>query len=198
VMILFCKNIFRNNVALRIKRFLSKALLIAVLSVFIPVNLYSEMLIESKLVNFGYRTASTRNVTAIIVHSTFNNSGGEKYDVDLIISQFQRYGVSSHYLIGRDGRIFLLVHEKDVAFHAGKSELPNGSRYVNSLSIGIELITSFDDSPTVSQINALVQLVKDIRSRHAIEYILRHSDIAPGRKTDPWNMNWDEFLKEIE
>jgi N-acetylmuramoyl-L-alanine amidase len=197
-MILFCKNIFRNNVALRIKRFLSKALLIAVLSVFIPLNVYSETLIESKLVNFGYRTASTRNVTAIIVHSTFNNLGGEKYDVDLIITQFQRYGVSSHYLIGRDGRIFLLVHEKDVAFHAGKSELPNGSRYVNSLSIGIELITCFDDSPTVSQINALVQLVKDIRSRHAIEYILRHSDIAPGRKTDPWNMNWDEFLKEIE
>jgi len=27
---------------------------------------------------------------------------------------------------------------------------------------------------------------------------LRHSDIAPGRKTDPWNMDWDDFLKRID
>jgi len=40
-------------------------------------------------------------------------------------------------------------------------------------------------------------LVKDIKSRYNIKYVLRHSDIAPDRKTDPWNMNWADFLKRI-
>lgn len=154
--------------------------------------------IIDKSVNFGMRVASNRNINSIIVHSTFNNSGGEKYDIDLVIKQFSRYGVSSHYVIGRDGSIYLLVNEKNVAFHAGKSELPNGQTNVNSISIGIELMTSFDESPTCAQIQVLVFLVKDIQKRHKIDYILRHSDIAPIRKTDPWNMDWEDFLKKLE
>ena len=153
--------------------------------------------IIQKPVKFGFREASARNIIAIIVHSTFNNSGGEKYDIDLAIKQFSRYGVSSHYLIGREGSIYCLVNERNVAFHAGKSELPNGKQYVNSISIGIELMTSFDEAPTELQIQSLTLLVQDIKKRHKIEYLLRHSDIAPVRKTDPWNMDWEGFLNKL-
>ena len=157
-----------------------------------------ELKLIDKPVNTGKRTVANRNVTAIIVHSTYNSDGGEKYDIDLIIKQFSRYRVSSHYVIGRDGVIYRLVKEKEVAFHAGKSQLPNGQTGLNSRSIGIELMTSKEEAPTEQQIKSLTILVNDIKKRYKIEYILRHSDIAPNRKTDPWNMDWDGFLQGIK
>ena len=156
-----------------------------------------EFTIIDKSVSFGMRTTENRNIKAIIVHSTFNNSGGEKYDIDLVIKQFSHYGVSAHYVIGRDGSIYSLVNEKNVSFHAGKSQLPNGQTNLNSCTIGIELMTSFDEAPTEQQIHSLTLLVNDIKQRYKIEYVLRHSDIAPDRKTDPWNMDWEGFLAGI-
>ena len=96
-------------------------------------------------------------------------------------------------VLARNGAIYRLVNEKNIAYHAGKSQLPDGRKSVNSCSIGIELVTSFSEAPTEAQINALVELVKDIKNRYKIKYVLRHSDIAPERKTDPWNMDWENF-----
>lgn len=152
----------------------------------------------NKIVNFGKKKVSGRNVDVIIVHSVYNASGGEQYDVELIIKQFARYKVCAHYLINRDGTIFQTVDERDIAFHAGASKLPDGTSGINSRSIGIEIITSLTEAPTAAQLTATVNLTKDIRSRHNIKYILRHSDIAPGRKTDPWNMDWETFLDLIK
>jgi len=160
----------------------------------------NELKIIDKVVNFGMRPAENRIIDAVIIHSVYNASDGDKYDVDSVIKEFAHYGVSSHYIIGRDGTIYRLVDEKNISFQAGKSSLPDGRTNVNSCSIGIELITTKDslDAPTERQIKSLTALVKDIQSRYKINYVLRHSDIAPGRKTDPWNMNWEEFLKTIE
>jgi N-acetyl-anhydromuramyl-L-alanine amidase AmpD len=154
--------------------------------------------IIDKLIVSGMRSVSSRKIGAVIVHSTFNNSGGDKYDIDLIIKQFSHYRVSAHYVIGREGTVYRLVKENNVAFHAGKSELPNGHKNLNAYSIGIELINSFEDSPTALQLTTLKALVEDISKRHKIDYLLRHSDIAPGRKTDPWNMNWEAFLTKVQ
>jgi N-acetyl-anhydromuramyl-L-alanine amidase AmpD len=157
----------------------------------------SKLKIIDKTVSFGMRTSPLRNIDVVIVHSVYNASGGDIYDVDLIIKQFSRYHVSSHYIIGREGTIYQLVKEKNVSFHAGKSSLPDGRMGANTFSIGIELMDSTGDAPTELQIRSLTALVKDIKSRYHIKYVLRHSDIAPGRKTDPWNMNWVDFLKRI-
>lgn len=153
--------------------------------------------IINKKVNFGFATSSNRRVNSVIVHSTFNNSGGDKYDIDLVIKQFATYGVSAHYVIGRDGKIYQLVDEKDNSYHAGKSSLPDGTTNVNSCSIGIELMTSYTESPTEEQTKALLNLINDIKTRYPIKYVLRHSDIAPVRKTDPWNFDWDSFKKHL-
>ncbi|MDP4239052.1 MAG: N-acetylmuramoyl-L-alanine amidase [Bacteroidota bacterium] len=158
----------------------------------------SKLNIVDKTVSFGMRQTFNRNICAIIVHSTYNNSGGEKYDIDLIIKQFSHYHVSSHYVIGREGTIYQLVKEKNVSFQAGKSSLPDGRKGVNSCSIGIELVNANDDSPTEAQIRSLTILIKNIQSRYNIKYILRHSDIAPDRKTDPWNMNWEDFMQRLK
>lgn len=153
--------------------------------------------IINKKINFGFAESSGRNIDAVIVHSTFNNSGGEFYDIDLVIKQFSQYKVSAHYVIGRDGKIYQLVNEKDVSYHAGKSSLPDGRTNVNTCSIGIEIMTSYTESPTPEQIKSLLVLIKKIKQKHQIKYILRHSDIAPVRKTDPWNMDWEAFKKQI-
>lgn len=154
--------------------------------------------IIDKKVNFGWRKSYSRKINSVIIHSTFNNSGGEFYDIDLIIKQFSRYNVTSHYLIGRDGDIYRLVNEENIAFHAGKSRLPDGTTNINEHSIGIELVTSFTETPTEIQIKSLIELVNDIKNRHNIKYILRHSDIAPDRKSDPWNFDWEAFLLMIK
>lgn len=154
--------------------------------------------IINKKVSFGFAPNSNRNVNSVIVHSTFNNSGGEKYDIDLVLKQFSTYGVSAHYVIGRDGTIYQLVDEKDNSYHAGKSSLPDGTTNVNSCSIGIEIMTSYTESPTEEQTKALLSLINDIKTRYSIKYVLRHSDIAPVRKTDPWNFDWDTFKKRLE
>jgi len=163
----------------------------------IKVAYPQQIVVIDKKVNFGYKMANNRTIDVIVIHSTFNNSGGEKYDVDLVIKQFSKYGVSSHYLIGRDGSVYQLVDEKNIAYHAGVSSLPDGRTGLNICSIGIELITSFDESPTNAQIKALAALVNDIKNRYKINYVVRHSDIAPGRKTDPWKMDWEAFLPLI-
>ncbi len=154
--------------------------------------------IVNKKVSFGFAPNSNRNVNAVIVHSTFNNSGGDKYDIDLVIKQFSTYGVSAHYVIGRDGTVYQLVDEKDNSYHAGKSSLPDGTTNVNSCSIGIELMTSYTESPTEEQNKALLNLINSIKKRYSIKYVLRHSDIAPVRKTDPWNFDWEAFKKRLE
>lgn len=154
--------------------------------------------IINKKVSFGFAANSNRKVNSVIVHSTFNNSGGEKYDIDLVIKQFSTYGVSAHYVIGRDGKIYQLVDEKDNSYHAGKSCLPDGTTNVNSCSIGIEIMTSYTESPTEEQTKALLNLINDIKKRYSIKYVLRHSDIAPVRKTDPWNFDWEAFKKRLE
>lgn len=154
--------------------------------------------IINKKVSFGFASNPGRSVNTVIVHSTFNNSGGDKYDIDLVIKQFSTYGVSAHYVIGRDGKIYQLVDEKDNSYHAGKSSLPDGTTNVNSCSIGIELMTSYTESPTEEQNKALLNLINNIKKRYSIKYVLRHSDIAPVRKTDPWNFDWEAFKKRLE
>lgn len=94
--------------------------------------------------------------------------------------------VSAHYLVVRDGSIFQLVDERARAWHAGASYW-GGDRDINSASLGIELDNNGEEPYPEVQIKALLALLEDIASRHAIPKTnyLGHGDIAPGRKVDP-------------
>jgi N-acetyl-anhydromuramyl-L-alanine amidase AmpD len=144
-------------------------------------------------VNFGHHVKEKRNVDIIVIHST-HCLEGDPYDVMANVQVFQHYKVASHYMIDRKGQIYRLVAEKDIAYQAGKSVLPqNGRQMLNGSSIGIELLNSPTDPPTELQYTALTQLVKDIKTRYPIQYIVGHSDIASDRKTDPWLFDWKKF-----
>lgn len=178
---------------------LNKIILTGLFILIAPSLLWSQsgLKIVDRPISFGRYAIEHRNIDVIIIHSSYNSLGGDEYDINLILKEYSRYKVGAHYLIGRDGTIYRLVAEKNIAYHAGRSMLPDGRRSVNRCSIGIELMISKKDTPTEAQIKSLTALVKDIESRYRIKYLLRHSDIAPGRKTDPWNMDWDSFLKGL-
>ena len=98
--------------------------------------------------------------------------------------------VSCHYLINRSGKIFKMVKEENVAWHAGKS-MWGKYKNLNENSIGIELVNKGHQfgyqNYTKKQINKLVLLCKYLIKKYKIKrrLILGHSDIAPLRKIDP-------------
>lgn len=148
-------------------------------------------------VNFGHRKASSRTIDIVVVHSTYAVNQ-DSFEIDAVLQQFKQYKVCSHYIIGRAGEIYLTVNEKDVAYHAGVSVFPNTNRNnLNTNSIGIEIINTPYTPPTDAQYEALLHLIQDIKKRHEIKYVVRHSDIAPSRKTDPWLFEWEVFNKMI-
>jgi hypothetical protein len=153
-----------------------------------------EYSVEERLVSWGYESRKRRDIDTVIIHSSYNSLGGDEYDADAIIAIYRDYGVAAHYMIDRDGVVLRLVREKDVAYHAGVSTLPDGRTNVNSVSVGIELIGNLGDGFTRDQYDALNALLFDIQSRYEIRYVLGHSDIAPGRKTDPWNFDWEKVV----
>jgi N-acetyl-anhydromuramyl-L-alanine amidase AmpD len=166
-----------------------------------PVSLgaCSKLKIISHLVNWGYKADGNRdNIEAIIIHSSYNALTKDSFNLEDILKEYKEMGVSPHYIIDRNGRIYRLVNDKDIAYHAGKSKLPDGKTDVNSISIGVEIINTKKDSPTANQYTSLVNLVRCLFTKYPIKYILGHSDIAPQRKTDPWNFNWKKFYSMLK
>ena len=94
--------------------------------------------------------------------------------------------VSAHYLIAATGAVFALVPEEMRAWHAGVGRWGDVTD-VNSRSVGIELANTGATPFAAPQMLALEELLSGILGRHRIapERVIAHSDMAPGRKSDP-------------
>ena len=95
--------------------------------------------------------------------------------------------VSSHVLISRDGALTQYVSFLDRAWHAGQSSYC-GRSDCNDFAIGIELEGTDDRPYEAAQYQALAALIATLRGAYpSLEQaeLVGHSDIAPGRKTDP-------------
>ncbi|GMU73243.1 MAG: 1,6-anhydro-N-acetylmuramyl-L-alanine amidase AmpD [Burkholderiales bacterium] len=92
--------------------------------------------------------------------------------------------VSAHFLIRRDGALVQFVPCAMRAWHAGVSRWRDRER-CNDFSIGIELEGTDERPYTARQYLRLAALVRRIRRRWPAVELAGHSDIAPGRKTDP-------------
>lgn len=154
-----------------------------------------ELKIINKKVDWGFASSKDRKIDTIILHTSYNILGGDEYSAEKVIEEYRKYEVAPHYLIDRKGLIFRLVDDKNIAYHAGESRVPDGRTGVNNFSLGIEVINSEKDKFTASQYDAIGRLLKDLKKKYEIKYILGHSDIAPGRKTDPWNIDWDKVRR---
>ena len=92
--------------------------------------------------------------------------------------------VSAHFFIRRDGELIQFVPCGKRAWHAGVSQWQGRDR-CNDFSIGIELEgddeTPFEEAQYAT-LNALLTALKEV---YPVAAVTGHSDIAPGRKTDP-------------
>jgi AmpD protein len=92
--------------------------------------------------------------------------------------------VSAHFFIRRDGSLIQFVPCTHRAWHAGASSW-RGRERCNDFSIGVELEGTDTRPYTARQYARLARLVRTLRLHYPLRDIAGHSDIAPGRKTDP-------------
>lgn len=99
-------------------------------------------------------------------------------------AEIHQLKVSAHFLVRRDGQLIQFVSCLQRAWHAGQS-LWQGRERCNDFSVGIELEGSDHDAFTDAQYAILRQLLAALKAAYPITAVVGHSDIAPGRKTDP-------------
>ncbi|WDD98433.1 1,6-anhydro-N-acetylmuramyl-L-alanine amidase AmpD [Thalassomonas actiniarum] len=117
-------------------------------------------------------------------------------DADPYFQDIYQLRVSAHCLIRRDGSIVQYVSFNDKAWHAGVSSFGEREK-CNDFSIGIELEGTDEVPYTREQYQQLVCLVAKLQETYPLishNNLVGHSDIAPGRKTDPGPaFDWEYF-----
>ena len=164
--------------------------------------------------NYSKKKRKSKSIKFIIIHYTGMQSARES----LIRLCDAKFKVSCHFLIFRNGTIYNLVKEKNIAWHAGKSYWKK-YKNLNKDSIGIELVNKGHEfgyqNFSKKQLLSLVKVCKILMIKYKIKNknIIGHSDIAPSRKVDPgekfpwkflakknigiWHDYSDAFLKSL-
>jgi AmpD protein len=105
--------------------------------------------------------------------------------------------VSAHFLIRRDGSIIQFAACSARAWHAGESRFLDRER-CNDFSIGIELEGTGDIPYDADQYRTLVHLIHGLQCAYPLVWIAGHSDISPGRKTDPGaSFDWNRLHSDL-
>ena len=136
--------------------------------------------------NFNRKKRSKNLIKIIVIHYTGMQSERES----MIRLSNPKFKVSSHFLINQNGKVFRLVQDNRIAWHAGKS---CWERYknLNKNSIGIELVNKGHrfgyTNYKKKQISSLIKICKSLIKKYKIKKknVVGHSDIAPLRKIDP-------------
>jgi AmpD protein len=117
-------------------------------------------------------------------------------DAHPYFAEIQPLKVSAHALIKRDGTVVQFVPFHKRAWHAGVS-CYRGRECCNDYSIGIELEGTDDSEFETAQYKSLAELIRALRDHYPLigaDNITGHSDIAPGRKTDPGaGFDWERL-----
>lgn len=149
--------------------------------------------IINRLMKGGFEKKATRSIDTIVVHASYDALGTDPHSVEGVIKEYEINNVSAHYLIDRSGKIYQLVKDNNVAWHAGVSKMPDGRTNVNQFSLGIELLYTKKEEPNSEQYSALKKLIASFKEKYTIKSIVGHNQIAPDRKDDPWNFDWGKI-----
>jgi AmpD protein len=163
--------------------------------------------------NFDERTEST-DISLLVIHciSLPPSEFGTPYIDQFFCNQLPpdkhpyfkdicQLTVSSHLLIRRTGEIVQYVPFDKRAWHAGKSEYQGRDR-CNDFSIGIELEGTERLAYTEEQylqLATVIRLLFETYPQLSTDRITGHSDIAPGRKTDPGaSFDWQKLFSLLQ
>ena len=148
--------------------------------------------------NFNRKKRSNNLIKIIVIHYTGMQSERES----IIRLRNPKSRVSSHFLISQNGKVYRLVQDNRIAWHAGKS-CWGKYKNLNKNSIGIELVnkghrfgyTNFRKKQLLSLIKICKSLIKKYKIKK--KNIVGHSDIAPLRKIDPGEkFPWKQLAKK--
>jgi len=146
--------------------------------------------------NFNER-ADGQSPSMLLLHYTGMKTGSEA--IERLCDPGSK--VSAHYVVEEDGRVFQLVSDDKRAWHAGVSYWA-GESDINSASIGVEIVNpghefGYRDFPD-AQIESVIKLCGQIIEKYNISSgkVMGHSDVAPGRKTDPGELfPWERLAQ---
>ena len=156
--------------------------------------------------SINYNDRPNGEISLVVIHNIslppgeFNNPYIEQFFTNQLdfnahpyFKTIQDLQVSAHLLIKRDGSIIQFIPFDKRAWHAGESSF-NGQDNCNDFSIGIELEGTDNLNYEAVQYQSLKTTLKQLKNYYSVQNIVGHSDIAPGRKTDPGEaFNWDEI-----
>jgi len=154
--------------------------------------------------NCNERPSNTM-INMIVIHGISIPAG--QFGNDNVIQLFQNRlksmkdaRVSAHLYIRREGEVIQFVPFDLRAWHAGISNF-EGRDNCNDFSIGIELEGADNIVYTDIQYKKLQEIIKVLKKLYpdiTDHRIVGHSDIAPGRKTDPGELfDWGKIKREI-
>ena len=163
--------------------------------------------------NFDIRPKKI-DISLIVIHSIslpptiFGNEYVENFFLNKLeiedneyINSIKDMKVSSHIYIKRTGEIIQFVPFDKRAWHAGESSYKN-VKNCNDYSIGIELEGCEDISFEDIQYNKLSEIIDCLIQNYPninSERIVSHSEIAPGRKSDPGPLfDWKRLKSMIK
>ena len=157
---------------------------------------YANLARQIRSPNHDARPATTK-VTLVVIHGitvppgVFGGDGVARLFTNRLdpasrphFAAIARLRVSAHFFVRRDGALVQFVSCDDRAWHAGESSWQGRPR-CNDFSIGVELEGTDELAYTAAQYTMLARLLKALSRRYPIAHVAGHSDVAPGRKTDP-------------
>ena len=150
------------------------------------------------------------DITLLVVHSIslppgeYGGDGIERLFTNRLDPQAHPYfgeifslKVSAHFLVRRDGEMVQFVPVQQRAWHAGAS-CWRGRSACNDFSIGIELEGTEESAFADAQYQSLSVLIRSLRCSLPLKDLAAHSDVAPGRKTDPGaHFDWPHVLAAL-
>jgi hypothetical protein len=151
-----------------------------------------------------WRSASSKNysdrppameIDCVVLHATAGGLAGT-----LAWFENPNSGVSAHYVVAKNGKVFQMVEERRKAHHAGASDF-QGREDFNRFSVGIEIVNQNDglDPYPPDQFEAMVNLVDYLVEKYAIQrqWIVTHADISTAGKTDPRGFPVHELVTRV-
>jgi len=148
------------------------------------------------------QTLQTKNVwkwkntcEMVVLHHTWTTPWTTQWNLNVLLWKTPKI-VSAHYLINEVWEVYKLAQDEQITYHAWSSSW-NWKTDLNKYSIWIEIVWPwFSDI----QRDKVDELVMELISKHNIkkENIVRHKDIAPGRKIDPDDSLWLTRFKTFE